>query len=91
MRDCPLIDAIASESIAKISEFGTLDLVGTAASIDSFNVGRCQDIALTVWSFAALGIFNLPLLAALSSSSIPKISEFGSQNLSNTSWALSSL
>jgi len=87
-RDQPLINAISAESIRKISEFGLPDLTGTGIAVD---VGHCQDLALPFWSFAALGIKDWPLMKALSAQSLPKMSEFGSQNLSNTSWALACL
>mmetsp|Transcript_144858 Transcript_144858/g.464277 ORF Transcript_144858/g.464277 Transcript_144858/m.464277 type:complete len:619 (+) Transcript_144858:910-2766(+) len=91
VRDCPLIDAIAACAVPKIAEFGSPACVGTVAYVESLGVGPCQDLSILAWSFAALGVFNRPLLAALSSASISKMRQFSPQNLSNTAWAVANL
>lgn len=51
----------------------------------------CQDIALTFWAFAALGIVYRPLLASLSNIAQYRVHQLNLQNVSNIAWALASL
>jgi len=48
---------------------------------------QSQDIANTVWSLAHLLCVDAPLLDAISSQALQRLSEFSAQNLSNTAWA----
>mmetsp|Transcript_3600 Transcript_3600/g.7259 ORF Transcript_3600/g.7259 Transcript_3600/m.7259 type:complete len:258 (-) Transcript_3600:9-782(-) len=43
------------------------------------------------WSFATLNVLDPPLMEALASASLPKISAFGSQSLGNTAWSYAPL
>lgn len=46
-----------------------------------------QDLANVAWALAALGLQNIPLLSAISSSAQPRMSALEPQNLANTAWA----
>jgi hypothetical protein len=48
-------------------------------------------VSNTVWALAKLALRDEPLLSAISSASIPRLSQFGLQDLSTTAWALSAL
>lgn len=50
-----------------------------------------QDITILVWSFATLIIQHDPLFEAIAAEARPRISEYETQDLCNTSWACSAL
>lgn len=50
-----------------------------------------RDLAALVWSFAALGLSNLPLRDAIASAAIRPITEFAPRSLANIAWAFAIL
>mmetsp|Transcript_69169 Transcript_69169/g.191410 ORF Transcript_69169/g.191410 Transcript_69169/m.191410 type:complete len:182 (-) Transcript_69169:121-666(-) len=50
-----------------------------------------QELSITAWAFATLGLRPRPLLAAISAQSIPTLTDFGPLEISNLAWAFSQL
>lgn len=50
-----------------------------------------QELANTVWSFATLGVLDIPLMAAISAAAIQKIDSFSPQHITNTAWSFAEL
>lgn len=50
-----------------------------------------QNLSNTAWAFSLLPRIDMPLMAAISASAIPRIAEFLPQQLANTSWAYACL
>jgi len=46
-----------------------------------------QNLSNLAWAFSACGVYDLPLLQAISSASIANIRAFDTQNLSTLAWA----
>lgn len=74
----PLLDAIASESRAKLSEMSA----GTMPP---------QALAMPLWAFARLKFRHMPCINALSAAAINRIGDFSSSTLTNMAWSLAEL
>mmetsp|Transcript_71047 Transcript_71047/g.111203 ORF Transcript_71047/g.111203 Transcript_71047/m.111203 type:complete len:169 (+) Transcript_71047:2-508(+) len=50
-----------------------------------------QELAMTAWAFATLGVRNQPLFTSISAEAIRKMSAFGPLEVSNLAWAFARL
>jgi len=65
-----------------------LAAIASAALSTSTDQFSAQELTNTLWAFAALKFCHEPLLQALSSQAIARISQVTTQNLVNSAWAL---
>merc|ERR1719277_894875 len=63
----------------------------SSQSIATISELNRQELAMTAWAFATLGIRSQPLFTAISAQSIPRLSSFGTLEVSNLAWAFSRL
>jgi len=71
--DSPLLDAISAASIPRMS-----------LKSGSYKI---QEVSNLSWACATLHFWNGPLMTALAAESLTTLSDFGAQELANTSWA----